>query len=67
MKIAPESRKYIAFSTRESHFQFMRVPFGLKNAPAAFNRMMKIAFGGISSVEVYLDDISIHSPTFEKT
>lgn len=35
--------KYIAFSTTHGHFQFNQMPFGLKNTPAKFQRMMDTA------------------------
>ena len=52
-----------AFTTPFGHFEYLRMPFGLKNAPAEFNRIMRSIFGQISHVEVYLDDIIIHSKT----
>lgn len=49
-------------------FQFNRMPFGLHNAPATWQRLMDRLFGVEFDqyVFVYLDDIIIISPTFEK-
>ena len=55
-----------AFSTPDGHYEFLRLPFGLKNAPAAFSRIMFQILGDLPYVEIYLDDITIHSPTIEK-
>lgn len=59
--MAQESRKYTAFSTPQGHYEFQRMPFGLKNAPATFQRMMDTALRGLigRSCFVYLDDIVI--------
>lgn len=38
--IAPESRPKTAFTNTRGRFQFKRLPFGLKNAPTAFIRIM---------------------------
>jgi len=35
-----EHKKKIAFSTSYDHFEFNRMPFGLKNAPAMFQKLM---------------------------
>ena len=34
-----------AFSTPDGHFEFLRMPFGLKNSPAEFQRAMNKIFG----------------------
>ena len=47
------------------------MPFGLKNAPAVFQRLMQHVLAGLNPVDgpnfisVYLDDILIFSETFE--
>ena len=66
MEIKESSSKYTAFRNRDGHFQFKSVPFGLKNAQAAFGKMIKVALGNYEFVEVYLDDITIFSKTFEE-
>ncbi len=60
---APESREVTAFSTPNSHFEWTRMPFGLKGAQLTFPRTMNNIFGGMlgNSVYIYLDDIIIGS------
>ena len=47
-------------------FEFLRMPFGLKNAAQAFQRLMDTACQGLSFVFVYLDDILIFSQSQEE-
>ena len=58
----------MAFKIRNGQYQFQVMPFGLCNAPATFQRLMnKILRPYIGKfVEVYLDDVIIHSRTKEK-
>ena len=42
-------------------FEFLRMPFGLKNSAQAFQRLMDSVFSNIPYVFVYLDDILIAS------
>ena len=44
-------------------FEFLRMPFGLKNAAQAFQRLMDSIFGDIPYAFVYLDDILVASRT----
>ena len=68
MGIEPESREITAFSTPHGHWQFKRLPFGLKNAPSAFQREMQEVLKGFSwkNVLVYIDDILIMEESWEK-
>ena len=57
--MSPEGQPKTAFSTREGHFQYTRMPFGLKGAPATFQRLMTTVLSGIQGIKclVYLDDV----------
>ncbi|ROT65765.1 hypothetical protein C7M84_016253 [Penaeus vannamei] len=63
--VAKESRPLTAFSTHMGHFEFLRTPFGLRNSPLTFSRLMSIVLSGMinDQVMVYLDDILICSPS----
>ena len=41
----PDSIELTAFSTADGHYEFLRVPFGLKTSPAELSRIMQIVFG----------------------
>ena len=52
-----------AFVTHRGLYEFTRMPFGLKNAPAVFQRAMQSVLGdtlGVFSM-VYIDDIVVYS------
>lgn len=57
-----------AFSTPLGHFEYIRMPFGLKNAPATFQRMMNHVLGEyINKVcVIYMDDILVFSTSLEE-
>ena len=57
-----------AFSTPHGHYEFDRISFGLKTAPATFQRLMDITLTGLIGTElfVYLDDIVIFADTLQE-
>ncbi|CAF0938986.1 unnamed protein product [Brachionus calyciflorus] len=62
-----ESINKTAFSTPDGHYEYLLLPFGLKNAPIDFSRVIKEFLGDlIKFVEAFIDDITIHSKTFEE-
>ncbi|KAL7632381.1 UNVERIFIED_CONTAM: hypothetical protein RMT77_017307 [Armadillidium vulgare] len=68
VEMEEESIEKTAFTTPLSHWEFLRMPFGVKNGPATFQRGMRFALAHIPWNEcmVYLDDVLIISETFEK-
>ena len=67
LEMSEDSKEYTAFSTPRGHWQFRRMPFGLRNAPASFQRQMDSILKDFckSNVLAYLDDVLIMSPTYE--
>lgn len=61
--ITPEDRAKTGFCIPDHHYQWKVMPFGLKNAPSAFQKAMVQIFEPIlSNTLVYIDDILLFSP-----
>ncbi|KAL1132845.1 hypothetical protein AAG570_010797 [Ranatra chinensis] len=52
-----------AFQFERGNYEFTRMPFGLKNAPATFQRLMDEFLEGLDegAIQVYMDDIIVFS------
>ena len=48
----PDSVSKMAFITPDGHYEFLRVPFGLANAPAVFHRVIDKMLGGMQNESV---------------
>jgi transposase InsO family protein len=57
-----------AFITPDSHYEFLRMPFGLCNSPSVFQRLMNNVLGPLKNTVAfpYMDDIIIPSTTVEE-
>jgi len=53
----------MAFSTKQGHWEYRRLPFGLKTAPVTFQKLMNSVLSGLTGTRcfVYLDDIMIYA------
>lgn len=65
IQIHPADRAKTAFITRDGLFQFKRMPFGLKNAPAIFQKTMESILAGLVDVNcsIYIDDLLVYGKT----
>ena len=61
-----EDRAFTAFVTHKGLHQFKVMPFGLLNAPASFNRIMRRLLYGSKHLDNYVDDVLEHNPTWKE-
>ena len=69
VKMNEESRQYTAFTVGSlGVYEFLRMPFGLCNAPATFQCLMQNTLGklNLTYALIYLDDVIIFSKTKEE-
>ena len=52
-----------AMHTPWGAFEYTRMPFGLRNAPAVFQRFLNLVVHGLEHTEVYIDDIIVYTQT----
>ena len=68
VEMHPEDRAKTAFSSPRGHFEYLRIPMGIKNAPDTFQRLMDVVLKGIHGTEVFvcLDDIVVYAESLEE-
>ena len=66
--IAPEDQEKTTFTCPYGTFAFRRMPFGLCNALATFQRCMMSVFSDLVEevMESFMDDFSVYESIFEK-
>ena len=64
----PAHQEKTAFITYSGLYEFRRMPFGLVNAPATFQRLMELVLSGLARncCLVYLDDVLVMGSTLEE-
>nr|KAG5699813.1 hypothetical protein BaRGS_013533 [Batillaria attramentaria] len=67
LEIHPEDRHKTAFLTKYGLFEFVRMPFGLCNAPSTFQRAINLVLRGLTwkTVLAFLDDVLVLGRDFE--
>ena len=66
VKMDEESRQYTAFTVGSMGiYEFLRMPYGLCNAPATFQHLMQNCLGelNLTYTLIYLDDVIVYSKT----
>ena len=68
IEIAPEDQEKTTFTCSFGTYAYRRMPFGLCNAPATFQRCMLSMFSDMVEriMEVYMDDITVYGGDFEE-
>lgn len=66
--IAPEDQEKTTFTCQFMTFAFRRMPFGLCNAPATFQRCMMSIFSDMVErfIEVFMDDFLVFGSSFNQ-
>ena len=67
ISIAPEEQEKTTFTCPFGTFAFRRMPFGLCNAPATFQRCMMSIFLDLEEevIEIFMDDFTVNGSNFE--
>ncbi|KAF5477819.1 hypothetical protein F2P56_004432, partial [Juglans regia] len=67
IEIAPEDQEKTTFTCPFGTFAFRRMPFGLCNAPATFQRCMLSIFNDMieNCLEIFMDDFSVFDSSFD--
>lgn len=55
-----------AFTTPDNFLQYTVMAFGLRNAPATFQRLMNRVLGDVPNCAAYLDDVLVYTDTWER-
>ena len=67
IEIEEKDKIKTAFTTEDGHYEFNRMPFGLANAPATFQRFLDNVLRPVKTkfAMVYLDDVIVYSKTIK--
>jgi len=69
VSVNKDSQKYTAFVTHDGQYQFRKVPFGLCNSPAVFQRYINEIFSDLTRKGIalsYIDDLIIPAENEEE-
>ena len=62
----PKDQEMTAFVCHAGHFQFTRMPFGVRNAPSMFQKLMDKVLKAVKGyAQAYIDDIVVFSSSWE--
>ena len=55
------AKELSAFVTSDNFLQYRVMPFGVRNAPATFQRLVNLVLAGMKGCDAYLDDVVLYS------
>jgi hypothetical protein len=68
VNIAEQYKELTGFTVLSGHYKFNRLPFGLSNSPAKFQKLMDVVLQDLVGTDccIYLDDLLVYSSTIEE-
>ncbi|EGT56984.1 hypothetical protein CAEBREN_22921 [Caenorhabditis brenneri] len=66
VELDEESQKVVVINTHKGLFKYKRMAFGLKTAPAIFQKIVDKMIAGIPGVAAYLDDVIVSAESHEE-
>ena len=63
--LTERAKEVSAFVTPMGLYQYKVMPFGLKNAPATFQRLVNGIISGLEGCEAYVDDLVVYSDSWD--
>ena len=64
--LTTRAKEISAFATPDGLYQYKVMPFGMKNAPATFQRLINTVISGLEGCSAYIDDVVVYSDTWER-
>ncbi|KAJ8049035.1 hypothetical protein HOLleu_01585 [Holothuria leucospilota] len=64
--LTERARKISAFVTPDGLFQYKVMPFGMKNSPMTFQRLVNNLTSNLENCEVYVDDLIVYSNSWDE-
>ena len=59
--LTERAKEISAFVTPDGLYQYKAMPFGMKNSPATFQRLINMILAGLHGCDAYIDDAIIHT------
>ena len=63
--LSKRAQEISAFATPQGLFHYKVMPFGMKNAPATFQRLVNSLICGLEGCEAYIDDLVVYSEDWD--
>ena len=64
--LTDHAKEISAFVTPDGLYQYTVMPFGMKNAPATYQRMINNVLSGVQGCGAYIDDLVIYSDSWNQ-
>ena len=64
--LTERAKEVSAFVTPQGLYQYKVMPFGMKNSPATFQRLIHMVVKDIQGCDAYIDDLIVYSDTWDK-